>query len=90
MNVKKFYSRRKKKPQFLTRINNERQQHGNIIPNERRFSHYSSGVYWKLERSKREREYIGNGGEGKKQGVLINFHSRVADNTNEASNEKCK
>lgn len=44
---------------------------------------------WKGVRE-REREYIGKGREGKKQGVLINFHSRVADNTNEASNEKCK
>lgn len=45
-----------------------------------------------IYRKKRERErgYIGERREGEKQGVLINFHSHVADNTNEASNEKCK
>lgn len=53
--------------------------------NERRFSYYSY-----ISKEERERGYIGERREGEKQGVLINFHSRVADNTNEASNEKCK
>lgn len=54
--------------------------------NERRFSYYS---YISKEEKERERIYRERR-EGEKQGVLINFHSRVVDNTNEASNEKCK